>query len=263
MRNSFSIGLIIGFLSIYSALSAQEMIPLTEDQERLVYTFYEESLVQDEPFGEIIGTLPVGLALQVEGMIDMSEVTGMFDIWYEVSFNYRNRNRYGLVSSRYIADFGLEGEKGELFLYQEIDSKTTALRVVKNKEILSTLSYERPEGEVQHPILWGNRGVDGWTNILAIPYYDSRCQAFSGKTYLAWNGSEIHYVGLSRNEENLYNDELWGAQPNIELIFPEDKNGKKGKILKVKKSPLMNEDWNMEEYGIIEWTDKGFVIIEE
>jgi len=263
MRKILSIGLIAGCFLIYSTLSAQEILPLDQEQEKRVYTFHEESLVQDEPFGEITGTLPAGLPLQIEGIIDMTEVTGVPDFWYEVSFNYKNRDRYGLIASRYLAHFGLEGEKGELFLYQEIDVKNTAVRVVKNGKILNTLNYERPKGEVRHPILWDNRGVDGWSNILAVPYYDADCQAFSGKTYLAWNGSEMHYVGLSRNEETSYDDASWSVQPNIELIFPEDKNGKEGKILKVKKSPLENEGWKMEEYGIIEWTEKGFVIIEK
>lgn len=245
-------------------VSAQEIIPIEEIPNKTVYTFSNDTPVQDEPYGDFIGKIPMGLMLNVVSVIDMTEVRGVKDIWYEVVFNYQNRNRSGIINTEYLADFTLEAEKGELFMSKKISEEEAELRVAKNRKVLSSLKYETPEGEIANPILWDSRGVEGWNNILAIPYHQTGCSAFSGKVYLAWNGSEVHYVGLSRQEEDPQNGELWGAQPNVDLIFPKDENGEKGKILCVKQQ-ISEEDlkgFKTAPYGTIEWNEKGFVITE-
>ncbi len=241
---------------------AQEAYLPEANHANQVYAFNDQAVVRDAPYGEIMGELPLGQEMHIETVVDMSEFRGREDFWFEVSFNFRGRERNGYVWFDHLAKFGVTGADGIQFLYFEDKEDKAVIKVVKEGQLLDELEYEMPGGLVGRPTIQDNRGVKDWKNMLTIPYNKTSCTAFSSNVLLAWDGTEIHYVGLSKLDQNITDQDIRDQNVSISYIFPKDKGGRKGKILRIEKAVVEDEEEVSERHSVLKWTETGLIVIE-
>ncbi|MEM1319172.1 MAG: hypothetical protein AAGG75_02890 [Bacteroidota bacterium] len=261
MRKLFwSTSLLFAFLT---AGFAQEAYLPEVNQAHQVYVYSNEAVVRDAPYGEVTGRIPIGLQMTIETVVDMTEFRGEEDFWFEVSFYYRGRMRNGYVWYAHLAKFGLEGPEGVYFLYRENSDQRAKIRVTRDGRLLDELAYDMPGGQVHRPSIQDDRGVEGWANILTIPYSKVGCNIFSGNVLLAWDSSDLHYIGLSNVDQNTTHEDIWMGNASINYVFPKDEGGRKGHILRVEKMPDRDKQIISEQFSVLKWTEKGLIQIEE
>lgn len=223
---------------------------------------------------KVVDNLPIGTAIKIVAKDRQTlKLNGIRRSWYEISYLVKGSKKTGFVWGGLIATGSAKDDKsGVLFLYglaslkkgsnEYNGEKEVQIRACKDNKELSKITFEATNySEISNSLsCGGNRGVSNIDNILEYDESQEMC-----------GGANIYVViFFSNNKLSLVSTLYPGADApyyfSDHLIFPEDENGVKGRIIHEVQEGYWEEN-DSEEGGkdVIEkhrkveciWTGKG------
>jgi uncharacterized protein YgiM (DUF1202 family) len=193
--------------------------------------------------GSIVINLPIGTAVKIVEKSDKQlRINGFKTNWYKVSFKAENKAITAYVWGGLIAEGSVMSANSKVrFLYGIASFKTgyeaemgaeqamIQVRACKNKQQLSKIEL-RNAGNYLNIYHWlgnyGNKGLENVEDILEFGESKRMCAGLNAYNMIFWTGKKLVYATA------LYPgvDAPYYASDN--LIFPSDKGGEKGKIIK-------------------------------
>lgn len=193
---------------------------------------------------ELVATLPIASKLEV---LEQSEnkltLNGITAPWYKVKFEHEGKSKEAYVWSGFIAQEVEYDQKQDLYFllgpasasinkkaseyggYQEMKFQ---IRAAKGSKQLSKVLI--PQGVSQITYfklkLMGNKGFSPIKNILEFHFNEDMCAGANGQHTLFWDGKQLVYI------EALYSGSDAPVFGKEYYIYPNDKGGKKGFIIK-------------------------------
>jgi hypothetical protein len=173
------------------------------------------------------------ISLKVENYSKNQKISFLFGVSRVVPFNEK------------------ENEQGELFI---------VCKIISSKKLLSQIEFKSIGLFDNYRILnvYDNKKLKGIKNILSFGYKNIFNSGIYGEQVFFWDGSEILPV---RNIENIADPPCYYSE---ELIFPNDSNGKEGRIL-IQSNNGCNEGEEKIETKMSEfvWQKNRLVLIKE
>lgn len=195
---------------------------------QLVYLFGDNVKLRKSAStdSEIITLLKIGEPLKIiEKSTESFIYNGIDSPWYKVEYNKQQGYIVGGLISitekknedvRFL--FGFEIENSKLYILTRVLTNTSS-------EYLENKSEFKGDNYLFVIHLYDNKGVEGINNILFINYIPESCGANSGGYYLFLDDDGLYKVlDLSSNADIGF----WESEI---LIFPNDPNGEKDKII--------------------------------
>ncbi|MBW1294749.1 SH3 domain-containing protein [Aquimarina litoralis] len=213
----------------------------------IAYMFGNDVKLRDQPTtnSNVLSLLKIGEQVEIlEKSNTTMEFDGMDAPWYKVKAN----NKVGYVLGSFISlDKKTVNNLTYLIALKKDDSRVfLKTRIIKNGS-----DYVENESQLMTEEFSikasGNKGLDNVKSILEIKYLAEACGINGGGIYLFYDGIKlVKAMDYSRiADADLY----WFDE---EYIFPEEKNGIKGKIV------YKRESGETKEYET-EWTETKMI----
>ena len=216
-----------------------------------VYLFGDNVKLRKSPStnSEIITLLKIGEPLKiVEKSTETLMYNGIDSPWYKVKYN--NQQGYvigGLISATEKKDgnvrflFNFEIEDSKLYVTTRVLTDTTS-KYFENK------SEFRGDNYLFTIHFYDNKGIEDINNILFVNYVPESCGANSGGYYLFLDDNGLYKVLDLRSGADIG---FWESET---LIFPNDPNGEKDKIIFLKEDGQYPDDEESDDEPIWEKT---------
>lgn len=191
---------------------------------------------------DVIANLPIGKKVTIS-KIDPSTLTrnGYTTNWYQVSFDFKNKNLTGyvwgaLISTKTVADqqdktllfhYGIESVekfKEQNYEYEKIKIQ---VRVSQHNKQLSKLVFDgigsiKTTNSIK---VLDNKGLKNVQSIVYLNFSDEYCGGAFGDVVLFWTGKKLMYAKTLKHgfDAPMFYEE--------NLIFPKDKGGQPNRII--------------------------------
>jgi hypothetical protein len=196
--------------------------------------------------GDVVTNLPIGTAIKIVEMSDKKlRLNGFETNWYKVSFKANNSVATGYVWGGLIAEGSIKGTNSKVqFLYgiasvkkeknenneaYAFDGITIQVRACENQKELSKLEF-KAAGHYLGISHWlgnyGKKGLENVEDVIEFGESEEMCGGTNGYNFIFWDGKKLLYV------TTLYPEGDGGYYRSDNLIFPSDKGGEKGKLIK-------------------------------
>lgn len=193
---------------------------------------------------ELVATLPIASKLEVlEQSKNKLTLKGITAPWYKVKFKHEGQNKEAYVWSGFIAQkVEYDQKQGIYFLLgpatATIDKKASEyggyqemkfqIRAAKSGKQLSRVLIPQGISEMTYfqLKLMDNKGFTPIKNILEFHFNEDMCAGANGQHTLFWNGKQLVYIDVlySGSDAPAFREEYY--------IYPNDKGGKKGFVIK-------------------------------
>ena len=239
--------LLLIFLVIFKIGFGQDTKYLSENYEfkngEIAYMFGNDVKLREQPNtkSEVLSLLKIGEQIEiVEKSNSEMEFDGIKSPWYKI----KTENKVGFVLGSLISlDKVINGNQTYLISLKKDGLKLfIKTRVLENDLEFTENVSQLLTGEFSIKVT-GNKGLENIINIFEIDYLAESCGVNGGGIYLFYDGKElikaIDYTQVA--DADLY----WFIE---EYIFPNEKDGIKGKIV------YKSEIGETKEYET-EWTE--------
>lgn len=223
--------------------------------------------------GDIIANVPIGTKVEiVKQSAEKIRLKGFKTNWYKVKFTAEGKEQTGYVWGGLIAEgavvcqadgavlflYGIERvktqNKGE-YAYNDVELQ---LRACKNNQELSKVTFEGAGMlSIFHGIKnFGSRGVRGVLDVVEIEESQEMCAGINLYNVVFWDGKKLsHVIALNPGGDAPY-------YASDELIYPSDKKGTRGVIIRDQQEGYWDEESNkdvIESHKRVEyiWTETG------
>lgn len=227
------------------------------------HTLIENTPVYQSPSSDskVISKLPILSPVEITAIENDSDeaVNEHTAPWYQVKFEQNGKSQTAYIWGGHLAEKVKYAKDGTAFVYgvnQRIKKKIVVedsepgyeeevveilsiqlkMLAVRNGKVINQLNFETPSSyPSEHYFnLNNNKGVDGLKNVLQVGFKEYGCMGQNGDVYIAWDGQKLTYIEAT-SQENL-------SPFYANLYFPNDENGKKGKIIYVEGGEVETED---------------------
>jgi len=218
---------------------------------------------------DVVANIPIGTQVTIlEKSSKRLRLKGFKTNWYKVKFKDKGKKQTGYVWGGLIAEglviaandenirfmYGIESYKEEQLEYYTKYEVKIQMRACKNNKELSKVVLEGDGGlDIYHWIEnFGNKGLKDVEDIIEFGVSQQMCAGINAYSYVFWNGKKLIYATQLRPG----GDAPYFASDD--LIFPTDKGGVKGKIIRDEKVGESLDDGteNIESHSRVEyeWT---------
>ncbi len=231
------------------------------EKDAVCYLIADKVNVRSEPStkGAVLVNIPIGTELTIlEQSSEKMRIKGFKTNWYKVQFQQNGNTQTGYIWGGLIAEgwvtsatdkkvrimYGIASYKAEEKEYYTNYDISLQVRACKNNKELSKIEIKGDGGlSIYHWIEnFGNKGLSSIDDIIEIGVSQQMCAGINAYNVIFWDGKDLKFAEQLRPG---------GDAPMFasdELIFPNDKGGVKGKIIR--------------DQQVGELTDEGKEIIE-
>ncbi|MUU76871.1 SH3 domain-containing protein [Winogradskyella endarachnes] len=217
-----------------------------------VFLFGDNVKLRNEPStdAKTISLLKIGTTLKIIEVTDKTYLyNGIESPWYKVEYN--DKQGY-LVGGLISITEKKSNETRFLFSFKMDNSKLYVItRVLTNKssDYLENITEFKGDNYLFRIFLHDNLGIENVNHILYFNYLPESCEANTGGFYLFLNDSGLHKVLDLTSSADIG---FWESEI---LIFPNNPNGEKDKILFLKEHGQFPEDIESNDDPIWEETN--------